>query len=178
MSNTANELELKRLRELERQIIECNLMNKAEQWLLNQIGQPCPRQNITTNEVEAKLLSQSGVKKPAEGEIELIKHTAGHFDELTTTHIGMWQDELLQLRGSSEADLEDLLTHFPTAQLSHFSFKPYSRKYPALGISIKPYYNNSSDLWLLMLGLISCSNFKLFHNHKLTHNATMAMLVS
>jgi hypothetical protein len=172
-----NELKMKRLRELERQIIECDLMHKAEQWLLSQIRKPYPSQNITTNEQEARPLSQSEVKKPTEDELELIKHIAGHFDELTTTHIEMFKDEILELSGSTETDLENVLTHFPSCQLSYFSFKPYGPKYTTLRISIKPYYNNSSDLMLLMLGLISCSNFKWLHNHKLTHNATMVMLV-
>jgi hypothetical protein len=152
-------------------------MHKAEQWLLNQIRKPYPSQNITTTNEEAKPLSQSEVKKPTEDELELIKHIAGHLDELTTTHIGIFKDELLELSGSSETDLEDLLTHFPSCQLTYFSFKPYGPKYTTLRISIKPYCNNSSDLMLLMLALISCSNFKWFKDEKLTHNATMVMMI-
>jgi hypothetical protein len=49
MSNTANELKLKRLRESERQIIECDLMNMAEEWLYEQI------RNHTTCPVKTEL---------------------------------------------------------------------------------------------------------------------------
>jgi hypothetical protein len=109
--------------------------------------------------------------------LELIKHIAGHFDELATTPIGMFKDELLDLRGPGLGDPENLLTHFPTRQPTDFSFNPYGPKYAARIIGIKPYYSNSQEIVLLMLELIPGSNFKILRDEKLTHNVTMVVLV-
>jgi hypothetical protein len=89
----------------------------------------------------------------------------------------MLKDELLEVGGPSETDLENVLTHFPSSQVSYLPFKPCGTKHTTPRIIIKPYYNNPSGLMPLMFGLISCSNFKRSHNHKLTHNATMVMLI-
>jgi hypothetical protein len=82
-----------------------------------------PSQNRIIDDVEAKLQYKNKyeVKKSTEGEIELIRHIAGHFDELTTSHIGMFQNELLELSGSTDADFENLLIHFPCALCLSFS---------------------------------------------------------